>query len=293
MNRRDLLFRLPAAASAAAAIAAAATKKPLGFQLYSVRSALGEKAPVTLKRLADAGYQKIETLRALHAQVLPLCKDFGLNPVSGHYETGIATGNTKAWPSVPAGYTWAQACDDAAKAGQKFMVIPYVAPPERGGADVFKRMAEDLNKAGELTRKAGMTLAYHHHAFEFGPVPGGTERPIDLLLAVDPKNLTIEMDVFWVAIAGEDPVALLKKWKGRVKLLHLKDRAPGSPKQFAENLSPAAFREIGYGNLDFRAILKAAAESGVEHYFVEQDQVAGDPVEALTASIRSLEKLSF
>ena len=290
MNRRDLLT-LPIAASMAAVTARGATKKPLGFQLYSVRTALGEKAPVTLKRLAEAGYKKVETLRPTHAQILPLCKDFGIAAVAGHYELNIATG--KPGPGMPAGYNWTQAAEEAARAGLKFMVIPYVAPPDRGNADVYKRLAESLNKAGEITRKAGMTLAYHHHAFEFGPAAGGTERPIDILLAVPAENLTIEMDVFWVAIAGEDPAAMLKKWKGRVKLLHLKDRAPGAPKQFAENLSPAAFREVGYGNLDFKGILKAAAEAGVEHYFVEQDQVAGDPVEALTASIRSLEKLGF
>lgn len=290
-TRRDAI-RVSITAAAAAGALSSATKKPLGVQLYSVRGVLGEKAAATLKRIADAGYKKAETVRATQALVVPICQDLGISVVSGHYETGIATGNAKAWPSIPAGYTWEKAVEDAAKAGQKYMVIPYVQAAERGGADVYKRLAEQMNKCGEISRKAGLMLAYHHHAFEFGTVEGGA-RPIDLLLAADPANVFIEMDVFWVAVAGEDPVALLHKWKGRVKLMHLKDRAPGTPKQFAENVSPAAFREIGNGTLDFKAILKAARETGVEHFFVEQDQVAGDPVEALAASYQRLEKLGF
>jgi sugar phosphate isomerase/epimerase len=272
--------------------AAAKTKKPLGFQLYTLRNVISpEKARASLKAVADIGYREIETLRVSHPLILPLAKEFGLKPISGHYETGLVTGNEKAWFPQGRPMTWEKSIEDAKAAGLKFMVIPYMRPDERS-PEMFKKIAEDLNRAGEQVSKAGMRLIYHNHAFEFGPGPGGT-RPIDVLLQTDAKYVGIELDVFWVAVAGEDPVDWMRKLKGRVPVLHLKDRAPGTPKQFAENLSPAAFREVGNGTLDFKAILKAAPQVGVEHYHVEQDQTAGDPIDALRSSYQHLAEIGF
>jgi sugar phosphate isomerase/epimerase len=165
-------------------------------------------------------------------------------------------------------------------------------PGERGSLDTIRRYADQFNKAGESVRKAGMQFCYHHHAFEFGPKDGS--RPIDVLLERLDRNLVkFEMDVFWASVAGQDPVSLLKQWKGRVALMHLKDKAPGLKTHYAENLSPNAFREVGFGVVDFKQILAAAPEAGVQHYFVEQDEVAEDPVESLRASYQTLEALKF
>ena len=137
-----------------------------------------------------------------------------------------------------------------------------------------------------------MQFCYHHHAFEFGPKEGS--RPIDIFLErLDPKLVKFEMDAFWVSVAGQDPVQLLEKWKGRVALIHLKDKAPGLKTHYAESLSPNAFREVGLGVLDFAKIIPAARAAGVQHFFVEQDEVAEDPVESLKQSYRAVEALKF
>jgi sugar phosphate isomerase/epimerase len=98
---------------------------------------------------------------------------------------------------------------------------------------------------------------------------------------------------FGVSVAGQDPVQLLEKWKGRVALIHLKDKAPGLKTHYAESLSPNAFREVGLGVLDFAKIIPAARAAGVQHFFVEQDEVAEDPVESLRQSYRAVEALKF
>ena len=68
------------------------------------------------------------------------------------------------------------------------MVVVYLQKAERGGLDVYKTLAARLNKAGEACRKAGLTLAYHPHAFEYEVIDG--VRPIDLMLKeTDPKHL--------------------------------------------------------------------------------------------------------
>jgi len=281
----------------AGSVLSGATKKPLGFQLYTIRKVLPGHAREALQRVAQIGYREIESIRSFNPVVLPLCKEFGIQAVSCHYDTPLVTGNFDAWKSDfpqgrPAGFTWEKAVDDAAAAGVKYMVVAYLQPAERGSLDTFRRYADQFNKAGEATRKAGMQFCYHHHAFEFGPKEGS--RPIDVFLErFDPKLVKFEMDVFWVSVAGQDPVALLKQWKGRVALMHLKDKAPGLSTHFSEDLSPNTFREVGFGTLDFAKIVEAAREAGVQHYFVEQDQVAEDPVESLHASYRTMERLKF
>ena len=282
---------------AAGSVLCAATKKPLGFQLYTIRKVLPSHAREALQRVAQIGYREVESIRSFNPVVLPLCKEFGIQAVSCHYDTPLVTGNFDAWKSDfpqgrPAGFTWEKAVEDAAAAGVKYMVVAYLQPAERGSLDTFRRYADQFNKAGEATRKAGMQFCYHHHAFEFGPKEGS--RPIDVFLErFDPKLVRFEMDVFWVSIAGEDPVDLLGKWKGRVALIHLKDKAPGLKTHFAESLSPNAFREVGLGVLDFSKILAAAREAEVQHYFVEQDEMAEDPVESLGYSFHTLEGLKF
>jgi sugar phosphate isomerase/epimerase len=296
LTRRDAGKSLLTGLAVAPAISAA-TRHPLGFQVYTVRNLIPDRARETLQRLAAIGYREAEVLQDSNSVVLPLCKEFGIQAVSGHFATPLVTGNFDAWKAqfpqgAPAGMTWQKAVDDAAQAGIKYMVIAYLMPAERGPLDQFRRYADQFNKAGEATRKAGMQFCYHHHAFEFGPKEGS--RPIDVFLErLDPNLVQFEMDVFWVSVAGQDPVALLKQWKGRVALMHLKDKAPGLKTHFSEELSPNAFREVGLGTLDFAKIVDAAREAGVQHYFVEQDQIAEDPVESLHYSFGTMERLKF
>ncbi len=128
-----------------------------------------------------------------------------------------------------------------------------------------------------------MQFCYHNHCFEFKGERG--QRPIDILLERwDKKDVGLELDVFWVNVGGADPVEMLKRVAGRVPLVHLKDKAKGTPVLYEEAKAGQAFREVGAGVLDFPAILAAAENAGAKHYFVEQDQTPGDPVASLKQS---------
>jgi sugar phosphate isomerase/epimerase len=147
----------------------------------------------------------------------------------------------------------------------------------------MKALAEKLNHLGELCKKAGMQACYHNHAFEFAQA--GDQTLFDILATnTDKKLVAIEADLFWVSVAGLDPVDFLKQHKGRVPLVHLKDKAQGTEQRFNEGVPRTAFKELGNGTLDFAAILKEAPGAGVKHYFVEQDQTPGDPLESLKQS---------
>ena len=264
--------------------------RPLGAQLYTVRNILMKEPDRVFKTLAEIGYTEVEGNRADLVELLPKIKQYGLKPVSCHIETALIT---NAWDKYPdqKPMKLEDAIDTAKKVGVEYFTLAYIAPNARGeGLDFYRKTADSMNHAGELCKKAGMGFAYHNHAYEFAGKVG--ERPIDVFFErLDKKLVAMELDVFWLSVAGEDPVAALAKWKGRVALLHLKDKAKDAPHQFAENMPKEAFQEVGNGSIDFKAVLKAAPGAGVKHYVVEQDQTPGDPLESLRKSFAYLKTM--
>ena len=288
LTRRECLGAAGLLGATRALAAGPAFRGPIGVQLYTVRDALKTAPEETIHAVAALGYQQVEaTLNSDFASLLPLLKKNNLDVVSCHFDTPLIPGDWGARNQAPTG-TWSAAVEEAHAAGIRYMVLPYLRPAERGGPDVYRRLADQLNHAAPLCQKSGMTLAYHNHAFEFQPVEG--QRPFDILMErTDPKLVKLELDVFWVSTAGQDPVALLKQYPGRVALLHLKDKAQGAPVLFSEEaVGHNAYKEVGSGFLDFAAILKAAKDAGVQHYFVEQDYCPGNPIDSLRKSYQYL-----
>jgi sugar phosphate isomerase/epimerase len=299
MTRRDVM-RLAALGGVGALIAGdarAAAPKNLGVQLYTVRDQIGANPEATLKAIADIGYTQVEVVGSSLTKVGPLARGLGLSPISLHVTSPLITGQWDAWKflraSVPEGYGVTQLIADAQAQGVKYLVLPYLMAAERGGgAPYYLQLAERLNTVGEQVKKAGLQLCYHNHGFEFEPLPDG-RRPLDVLMgAVKPDLVKLELDVFWVSLTGADPVALIQQYSGRIALLHLKDKAKGTPPETQESkVAPTTFTPVGGGAVDFPAVLKAAAAAGVEHYFVEQDQTQGDPIAALKQSYQYLRTL--
>jgi sugar phosphate isomerase/epimerase len=176
--------------------------------------------------------------------------------------------------------------------GFQYAVHPYVAQEDRGGPDAMKAMADKLNLFGEKCRAAGLQAAYHNHAFESAMAGGQTLFQV-LIDNTDKKLVGFEVDCFWISVAGGDPAAFIRKLSGRVPLLHLKDKAAGTGQRFDESVPKTAFKEVGNGVLDWPGILRAASAAGVQHYFVEQDQTAGDPLDSIRQSYNYLSKLSY
>jgi sugar phosphate isomerase/epimerase len=250
----------------------------LGVELYTVRNVIEKDPAATLKAIQDIGYAEVEAIYASLEKIWPALKETSLKPVSVHVDTAIF---------MEGGSKLDSAIADVKQRGFSFIVVPYIAPKDRGGADMFKKLADTLNTAGEKAKANGLTLCYHNHAFEFAPVGGTTG--LEMLMSGTQKDLvSLEMDVFWVSVAGHDPVQLLKTYSGRVKLLHLKDKAKGTPTQYNENVPKTAFKEVGSGSIDIPAVLAAADAAGVENYFVEQDATPGDPIASLRKSYQYL-----
>ncbi len=275
------------ASSSAAVLSMTASAKQLpsvGVQLYTVRSILPKKPAETLKAIEAIGYREVEATFDNLDRIWPALQATSLKPVSIHLNTVLfARGKEDALD---------QAIDKVKQRGFTYAVYPYVEPADRGGLDKIRALADQMNQVGEKCRAAGLTFCYHNHAFEFEPMNGTT--PFQVLLdSLDKKLVGLELDVFWVSVAGHDPVEILKKVSGRVHLLHLKDKAQGTPVMYKESVAASAFKEVGHGVIDWPAVLRAAESAGVQHYFVEQDQTPGDPVESLRQSFGYISKLNF
>jgi sugar phosphate isomerase/epimerase len=283
-NRRELLKFGSLAAALSAAKLTARQLQAIGVQLYTVRSVLPQKPAETLNAIEAIGYREIEATYAGLDKIWPAIQSTHLKPASIHLDNTMMNAGKED--------ELARAIDQAKKWGFAYAVFPYLPPAERGGLEKFRILTDKLNRAGEKCRAVGLGFCYHNHAFEFEPMEGTTGFQL-MMDRLDKKLCGFEMDCFWVSVAGHDPAELLQKLKGRVPLLHLKDKAQGTPVMYKESVDHGAFKEIGHGTLDWPAILRAAASAGVQHYFVEQDQTPGDPVESLRQSFGYLSKLQY
>ncbi|MFL6352822.1 MAG: sugar phosphate isomerase/epimerase family protein [Bryobacteraceae bacterium] len=252
----------------------------LGVQLYTVRKVITKNPAATLKSIQSIGYTEVEATYDNLSQIWSALKQTNLRPVSIHLEEALFMEGGAALDSV---------LKDLKRRGFEYVVAPSL-PTAKGGADGIKRLAQMLNRGGEQAKRRGLTLCYHNHAHDFQPINGVPA--LEMLLDETQKNLVfLEMDIFWVTEAGHDPAQMLKTHAGRVPLMHLKDRAKGTPTEFNEDVPKDAFKEVGGGGIDIPAVLKAADAAGVKHYFVEQDETPGDPLATLRQSYRYLSSL--
>jgi len=283
MTRRSFAF----SSLAAAALATPAWARKLstfGVQLYTVRDIINQDPERILREIEGAGYKEIEATSDNLDRIMAAARKTKLKPVSIHLDTALFTKQREKLGPV---------LDDVKKRGFEYVVCPWIDPKDRGGADMMKRLAENLDKAGAQCLGAGLKLCYHNHAFEFAPAgDGGTLLDI-LMTNTDPKHVGWEMDIFWVSVTGNDPCDLLKKYPKRAVLMHLKDKADGIAKRYDEGVPRTAFKEVGAGVMDLKRILRIANETGVKHYFVEQDATPGDPLASLKVSASCLKNLDF
>src|SRR6185437_385544 len=252
------------------------TRNDLGVQLYTVRKIIGKNPLATLEAIQKIGYTEVEATAGNLDEIWPALEKTQLKAVSIHLEHSEPG---SALDSALAGHK---------QKGFEYVVVPYLETA-RGGADGVKRISEMLNKIGEQAKSHGLTLCYHNHAHDFTPMGGSS--PITMMMEqTQPSLVMLELDVFWASVAGLNPIDVLKKYSGRVPLVHLKDKAKDLGVQYNEKVPATAFKSVGSGSIDFPAVLSAAAASGVRHYFVEQDETPGDPIASLRKSYDYLEK---
>lgn len=287
----------------------ASGKKRIGLQTYSLGQELLQDLPNGLNRLANMGYTDLEifgyrddsgkfgdysptnTIFIAPKDYKKMADDAGLVIASSHLTPmrwEYTAENIDKFDDF-----WKKATDVHAELGVSYMVQPSM--PNIQNEDDAKQVAEIFNRAGEITKKAGIDWGYHNHSNEFKRVLKAGEQPEQnpnpwappkgtyieelLLENTDPDKVNYELDVYWAVMGQQDPVEWIEKYPGRFKLLHIKDRWI-----------------IGdSGMMNFPNIFDAAYNNGVEAYFVELegDKKGRSQFEGVEKSADYLKNASF
>jgi sugar phosphate isomerase/epimerase len=179
--------------------------------------------------------------------------------------------------------------------GQSYIVCPWIPEETRKDPDVWQKAAENFNRAGEASKKAGIQFAYHNHWFEFIPVNG--KLPYDILLEkCDPDLVKMELDLCWITVGGSDPLKYFDKYPGRFPLVHVKDvkKLPTVSAAGGQNFGDSMqdMTEVGSGIIDWKKIFAESDKAGIKHYIVEHDHPKM-PFESIKISYEYLSKLQF
>jgi len=244
----------------------------VGIQLYTVRDKMKEDFEGTLARVAEVGYKEVEFAGYFShapADVRAILDRHGLAAPSTH----VADLSPDAWKA---------SLDAAHTIGHEYIVMPWIPQERRMTLDAWKQIAAEFNRAAQAAHDAGIQFAYHNHDFEFPKLEG--QVPYDVLLQnTDPKLVQLEIDLYWMTKAGQDPLAYFARWPGRIPLVHVKDSA-GPPEH--------KMVDVGQGKIDWKRIFAKRDQAGIKHFFVEHDQPP-QPFEDIAASYRYLSQLEF
>jgi sugar phosphate isomerase/epimerase len=251
--------------------------KDFGLQLYTLRDEMPKDPIGVLQQIASFGYKQIESYEGAKGMFWGLSNtdfkkkmdELGMKIVASHCDINKDFDKKAA---------------EAAEIGMRYLVCPWVGP--QNTIDDFKKLAEKFNQCGEVCKRAGILFAYHNHDYSFKPLDG--QIPQDVMMnETDPSLVDFEMDIYWVATAGEDVELWLKKYKNRFRLCHVKDRSktPG-----ADNGKNSV--DLGTGSILFPKIFKTAIANGMKYFIVEQEAYpGGTPMEAVKKNAEYMTKL--
>lgn len=269
------LWPRSALASGADLLETNASIRRIGVQLYTVRGAM-EKDGVepTLARIAQLGFREVEFagyFGRTGPQIRDMLRANGLTSPSTHISLELLKS-----PTFP------QLVEAAATIGHKWMILAWLAPPERGSAEKYNAHADALLAGQAIAQKAGITLAYHNHEFEFDPI-GATNGYEILLERVKGSGIQFEMDLYWMSVAGKNPLSYWSRFPGQFPMVHVKDSA-GAPAN--------EMRSVGEGSINWAQLFEKRKVAGIKHFFVEHDNPT-DPWASITTSIAYLKRLRF
>lgn len=259
-------------------------KKTLAIQLYTVRDAMSADPEKTLERLAAMGFTGLEIygydgtfFGKTSKEFQNILKNTGLRVISSHHTIGIFNKGQGTLLN-----NWEKSVEALHFIGSEYMVCSYLFPEERT-IENYKKLPELLENSGKVTKEAGIQFAYHNHDFEFEKFDE-TRNVYDFILENSSSELVkMELDLYWIAKAGIDPLVYFENYPKRFPLWHVKDMKEGSKD----------FTEIGNGTIDFERIFKAKEQAGLEYWFLEQDSSDKDIFESIRISSEFVAKNRF
>lgn len=235
---------------------------PVGLQLYSLRAMMAKDIPGTLARVRKLGFTDVEMASMYGhsaAEWHRMLDDAGLTCSSIHVQY------------IEIGSDVQKVIENAKTVGATFVVVPWIPHVGPFSESVAHDAAANFNRWGEKLAKHGLKFGYHPHGYEFEPTGSGTL--FDTLVSETKKeNCNFELDVFWALHAGQDPVALMKKYPDRFPLLHLKDMQRGVRTGIVSGSLPVKYSVVlGQGQLDMPALAKESAAVHITESYIEDE----------------------
>lgn len=253
---------------------------PFGIQAYTFRRSFSANPGAVLDTIKQMGFTEIEGEGGKLApeEFRKMCSDRGITIPS----TGIGYDELIKDPKAVA--------DKAKAMGATFVMCAWI--PHNGDFtfENAKKAVVDFNTAGKVLHDNGITFCYHVHGFEFQPHDKGTL--LDYIIHnTNPEYVSFEMDIFWIQFGGGDPVALMKKYGDRWKLMHVKDLRKGIKKDLTGGTSTDNDVALGTGEIDIAGIIREANRIGIKHFFIEDesDRIQTQVPQSV-AYLRSLKK---
>lgn len=285
LNRREFV-RLTALASAAGCSIglprgsfAAASGMTYGVQLFMVRRQAQQDLAGVLKAIHQVGFAQVELYPIVYnrpaGELKQMVADAGLGLVSAHFDYVGFEGKI----------------DYARQLGLKYMVCPMIPHDQWGSTAGYAKAAEEFNHWGAKMKDAGMEFAFHNHCYEFKPQADGVTGWQTLMSHTDAKLVKLELDCYWLAQGGQDPLTVLKRYADRARLIHLKDRTADAPVSYTMGPGAQHFTELGKGVIHWQAILEQAYRQGIRYSFLDQDETSGPVLTSMAESYAYLKTL--
>ena len=247
----------------------------IGLQLYSVRQDLQRDFRGTLQKVSDLGYEGVEFYNEFAGytpeQVRALCDSLGLTLFSNHVPVRLLMTDPD------------RVIAESRILGMKYITIPSIPTRPAVDPEGFKQTVAAIGEIGKKVRAAGFELLYHNHDFEFALLPDGTVGHDYMFAATDPADVGVELDVCWADYAGANVPELVRKYAGRLPVLHMKDyyqagKSDADPYALVGEQGGSGggrrgfeYRPLGKGVVDLAAVIDAARQTGVTWLCVEQD----------------------
>lgn len=254
----------------------------VGLQLYSLRAELAKDVPGTLARVKAMGFRQAEVYN-LHGLSAPAFRQ--------ELDKNNITCQSFMVLYEPLRDSLDQVIQNAKALGASYVVCPWI-PHQVGDFKLedAQRAARDFNAIGKKLKAQGLAFYYHTHGYEFKPPTG--ENYFDYLVKhTDPQYVNFEMDVYYLTLAGQNPVTWLQKYPTRFQLMHLKDMKKATEVSFTGKAPVAWSVALGTGKVDFAALLRQAQQNNIHYYFIEDE--APTAIQQVPASYDYLKKLKF
>jgi sugar phosphate isomerase/epimerase len=244
----------------------------IGVQLYTLRNEMSIDVEKTLREVAKLGFTGVEFAGYYGwsgHQLKQLLDELGLQAIGCHVSIQNLREDLQG------------EIDTLRTLGAHYLICPYIGVDDRSSADDWLRIITDLHQVGEEAFNQGLQFLYHNHDFEFH-TRINNEFVFDVIYqSTSPSHVHVELDVCWVQYAGQDPIAYIHKYAGRLPIIHAKDfnkHADGRIQTL----------ELGLGEVPLDAVIAASKQAGVKWFVIEQDVCQKETFVSIANSLKWL-----